>query len=813
MTSNDLSVPELARMTGLAIDPTWDCATNVTDGTRSVVWCSPEWRANSLLGAGPSSLPVRRAVRVEFRRGDAVWDAEWPLSFDLHWLREITPGFPLGVRPVRVLPANPMHSVVRLQGDFVTLVWRDATGETRVQVVLNLGGTAPTLRLESTSTSLPEMPVVMDEIMRALTGSTSIEWLRGVFAESCSLRWKEMAQRIGARPDQLDDLAVYFRAVTTTEEDALWRAAATLGDLVELQPWLESLTSEQPNSFDDLLHDELQRIGPSFWRSPAGEWLNAAAGGSMNLLTSPGIVAHLAESARIVLSLLIREDLAKLRVRLRAAADEEWAAFAPWYGSRIEESCGRLSADLSSDRVVEEVSLWMKKLHQRLHLKCMEAARQRAQAALAVAIVAPDSKDGSRKVLVDLAIAFSSHGDAVMERILSGDLRPCFALSLGSLNGLRLLSCGLGELHGRRISIELLMPFSQKKSWTTDREDLAAAAIRQTGDGQLTLSGTGGTEEWSVERESAALLLSAVFTSRTEAPADDMIHMVHENRRTLQGNECDVAWLRLVRAYGLSVPEMPTGPCEAKLRVEVPWNAAEAWYYAPLKRDAGYIDKFLHLSLTMQEMARHLLPALWLSAPQQFDTPNAVLPLLVYAASQPHANRRKAEFGYDAMSPFRVERAAASAIGRLPELLDPFYQCLKASGRSEIAEFYAPDRARFIVSSVQRKPRPLAALLAGDMFFLEHCFQLTTICRELRAVAGRNPAQALRKLAQASEEIVKTSLRGIKRHYPNLMHQGLGAAYLLEATRVLAAVSGNAAFRASLTIDTGTGVQRFEAAA
>jgi hypothetical protein len=247
--------------------------------------------------------------------------------------------------------------------------------------------------------------------------------------------------------------------------------------------------------------------------------------------------------------------------------------------------------------------------------------------------------------------------------------------------------------------------------------------------------------------------------------------------------------------------------------VKVPWNWSEAWCHAPLKRDSGYLEKFMNLSLTMQEMARHWLPALCLTDPEQFDAPNAVIPLLVYAASQPYADRRKGEFGYDAMSPFRVERAAASAAGRLPELLDPLYRSLKASGRSRTAEFYSPDRTRLIVSAVQRRPRPLAALLAGDTFFLEHCFQLAALSRELRAVAGRNPTQALRKLAQASQEIVKTGLRGMKRIYPNEAYHGLGDVYLLEATRALASGAAGAGFRASLTLEAGNGVQRIEAAA
>jgi hypothetical protein len=752
-------------------------------------------------------------VRVEIRRGDATWDGEWPLSFDLHWLREITTGFPLGVRPVRVLPASSVRAGVRLQGDFVTVIWRDSAGQTRVQVAVDPREAAPAIKVEAHRPRPTGMPTSMDEVLRALTGSTSVEWLRGVFADSCSLRWKELAGRIGARPDQLDDLALYFRALTTTEEDALWRAAATTADLLELQSWLEVLVSEPTSAFDDRLHDELRREGSSFWRGVAGEWLNAVAGTTMTCLNSPGISARLAGPARKILCLLIRDDLASLLVRLRAAADEEWTALAPWYRSRVEESCGALSANLSSDRTLNEVSLWMKKLHQRLHLESIEAACQKVRAMLSTAIFTADSGVGGNRALVNLAVASSPEGDEVVNRILSGDLQPCFNTRSETSRKVHLLTGRLGQLHGRRIAVEVLMPFLHKRSWTTAREDLAAVEIHQAGDGQLVFRGAAGTEDWGVARESAALLLSAVFSSRTEAPVDDMIHMVHENRRTLQRNEADIPWLRLVSAYGLSIPDLPATPSEATLRVEIPWNWAEAWCHAPLKRDAAYAEKFVQLSLTMQEMARHWLPALCLSTPEQFDAPKLVLPLLVYAASQPHADRKKAEFGYDAMSPFRVERAAASASKKLPELLDPLYRSLKASGRSQIAEFYSPDRARLIISAIQRKPRRLAAFLAGDMFFLEHCFQLTAISRELQAVAARNPAQALRKLAQASEEIVKTSLRGMKRHYPSHTYDGLGVVYLLEATRMLAAGASGAGFRASLTVGTETGAQRHEAAA
>jgi len=799
MNLADLSVSELARMTGLAIGPEWNCATAANGNTCVAVWSEPALRAEDLLEAAPSSLPCASAVRVEWRTGVAFWDAEWPISFDLHWLREITPGFPLGVRPVRVWPEYSAPSSVRLQGGFVYLFWRDASARTRVQV------TRPRAENWAVTIGAGEDPVspapkAMDEVLRALTGSTSIEWLRGVFADSCSSRWSELAERIGARPDQFDDLATFFRTLTTTEEDALWRAAATAARLNELRPWLSLLSASEIHALQERLRDELEREGAAFWRGAAGEWLNAMAGGPLAGLPTP---------ARHMLSLLIRNDLAGLLIRLRAVAEEEWTSLAPWYRRRIEESCGTLSDTTSSENVLEEISPWMKRLHARLRLQSAEAVRLNARTALSAPKAAQTARCDGNRVFAEFAFDATPRGDAAIDRLRNGDWRPCF----DRVAGAKLLGGQICYVLNRRIGLEVLLPFLSRKAWAMDRESLAEAEVRQSGNAQLTLLRTYAAGTQAGPRHSAAMLLSAVYVSRAEMPADNMIHMVHEDRRTLYGNECDAAWLRLVRAYGLPAPQLPETPCEATLRIEIPWNWAEAWCYAPVKRDAVYLEKFMQLSLEMQEMTRHWLPALYLASPDRFDSPNAVLPLLVYAASRPYVERRRAEFGYGAMSPNLLKRAVASASARLPEILAPLHQSLRASGRLSTAQLYSPDRAKLIVSALQRQPRALARLLAFDTFFLEYCFQIAGMCRELRAVAGRNPARALRRLSQFSEDIVKTCQRGMKMIHVDQAYRGLGTIYLLEATRVLAEGSIENSSRASLTVEAGAVMRRYEAAA
>ncbi len=467
------------------------------------------------------------------------------------------------------------------------------------------------------------------------------------------------------------------------------------------------------------------------------------------------------------------------------------------------------SSEGSSGNVIEEVSLWMKKLHQRLRRYSEDAVRQSAQAALSVAVNAPSAGCAVSRAVAEFAFDPTPQGDVAVARVLAGDWRPCFRFDGGG----KLLGGQIVNMLGRRIGVEVLLPFLSRKTWKLDRENLAEAEFRQSGTAQLALL----RKDEAESRTTASLLLSAVYGSRSEMPADDMIHMVHEDRRSLRGDECDAFWLRLIGAYGLHAPQLPASsadaPCEATLGIQIPWRWAEAWCHAPVKRDAGYLDKFLRLSLAMQEMTRYWLPALYLSSPARFDSPNAVLPLLVYAASRPYADRKRAEFGYGAMSPSIVQRAASSASQRLPEILAPLHQSLLASGRLKTAELYSPHRAKLIVSAVQRQPRALATLLVGDTFLLEHCFQIAGMCRELRAVAKRNPARALGRLAQFSDDIVKAGHKGMKKIYADQAYRGLVTIYMLEATRVLAGGSVDTGLRASLTVETSVGLRQYQAAA
>ena len=795
-TPHELSVCRCARLSGLTADETWACVEAVRDGRRVTLWSRPDLAAESLLDVLPAQLPEGRAIRVDTRDGALELDLSWPLTLNVHWLREITAGFPLGIRPVRVDTGARVTAGIRLSGEFRSVVWREAGGRARLSI-----HRSPVARAEAgcaIQTECRIAPQGFDELLRALTGTTSVDWLRGVFADSCSLRWRDLAGRIGARTDHLDDLAVFFRGLTTSEEHALWAAATSAQSLESLGAWAAALDQNAPpEAFAELLRQELELQGQAFRDSVAGRWLMAVSGASLAGLTEARTAPGLAAAAARVSSLLKRAELAELLVRLRQEAESEWSALAAWYRDRIAASCGELSAGTSAANVEASVNLWIKRMRDRLCREAAEAARRRVAAELPAAL----DPLAEETPLADLAFPAGRRGTAALESALKGDLRPGLETGSGLLIGGTALSA-CQENH----QVEIVLPFLNKRAWHMERERLAEAPIRHSAAGRLSVVMPTEPPEPTAARETAALLLGGFFTARAEAPANDLIHLCYEDRRVVRRDAPNSPWLRLLGAYGLPAPALPPRPCQATLSLQAPWRWAEAWSQLPLKREADYVDRFMWLSLALQEMGRYWLPALWLADAGCYEAPNVAWPVLVYAASQPFVDRKRGQYGYDPMIPNSVQRAASTALNHLPELLAPIHRDLRAAGLASTAEHYAPRRSRQIVAAVQRHPRGLTNLLAGDSFFLEHCFHIAGLARELRPLARRNPSQGLRKLAQFTEDIVKSSQRGLKRLHAAAGCRDLGALYLLEATRFLAGDPAQRGLRVSLTLETAGGV-------
>ncbi|MGO9243143.1 MAG: hypothetical protein ACLQBJ_20270 [Bryobacteraceae bacterium] len=801
-TPNELSVCRLAGLSGLPADETWARAEAVRDGRRVTLWSRPDLAPESLLDVPPAELPEGRAIRVDTRDGALEWDLSWPLPLDVHWLREITAGFPLGVRPVRVDAGARATASIRLSGEFQSVVWLEAGGRTRLSIHRLAGARAEAGCAIQTDCRVA--PQGFDGLLRALTGTTSVDWLRGVFADSCSLRWRDLAERVGARTDHLDDLALFFRGLTTSEEHALWAAATSTQSLASLGEWAAALDQNAPpEAFAELLRQELELQGQAFRDSAAGRWLMAVSGASLAGLTEARTAQGLAAAAAHVSSLLKRAELVGLLVRLRREAEAEWSALAAWYRDRIAASCGELSAGSSAANIEASVNLWMKRLRDRLCREAAEAARRRVAAELAASL---DGLAGETP-LADLAFPAGRRCGAALESALEGDLRPGLETGGGLLiGGSALSACQESD------RVEIVLPFLNKRAWHMERERLAEAPIRHSA-GRLSVVMPTDPPEPAASRETAALLLGGVFTARAEAPANDLIHLCYEDRRVVLRDEPNSPWLRLLGAYGLRAPALPPQPCQATLSLQAPWRWVEAWSQMPLKREADYVDRFMRLSLALQEMGRYWLPALWLADAGCYEAPSVAWPVLVYAASQPFVDRKRGQYGYDPMIPNSVQRAAATALNHLPELLAPIHSDLRAAGRASAAEHYAPRRSRQIVAAVQRHPRVFTNLLAGDSFFLEHCFHIANLARELRPLARRNPSQGLRKLAQFTEEIVKAFQRGLKRLHTDPSCRDLGALYLLEATRVLAGDPAQRGLWVSLTLETAGGVQRLQIAA
>ena len=296
---------------------------------------------------------------------------------------------------------------------------------------------------------------------------------------------------------------------------------------------------------------------------------------------------------------------------------------------------------------------------------------------------------------------------------------------------------------------------------------------------------------WDGLRAALERTLGASMGRRSEAPRDDVARLECEQR--VPRGEIRTLWTRLCAAYGLAL-----GEAGATLTLSGPLAWAEEWAQVPTPRDARYFERFHSLSLALQEMGRHWLPAITLGGTGSFEDIPSAQAMLVYAASEPSAERRTASYGYEAMSPRAVERCALTAAKRLPALLEGVHAELRAAGAAELAEEYAPERARLIIGLVARQHKALAALLAADAFHLEQCFHLVDAARETAAWEPRNPARAMRKLMQAAERMAAARQRAGRRLAGGA---GLGEVYLIEATRVLANGERPGAFEARLVVE------------
>ena len=172
-----------------------------------------------------------------------------------------------------------------------------------------------------------------------------------------------------------------------------------------------------------------------------------------------------------------------------------------------------------------------------------------------------------------------------------------------------------------------------------------------------------------------------------------------------------------------------------------------AWTGTPDERDPSYFRTWQAVSLAVQEALRNWIPDHYFRDAASYEDRDAAFPLLVYAASRPCRGRPSSEFSYDIADEEVLPRALYQIGGSLQTVLGKVERRLYDCGRPALARRYAPRWHQDVLRAVQKRPRPLLALL-GDEAALVDAFVGLGSGRKMQAVKpfARSAAMALRTM-------------------------------------------------------------------
>ncbi len=328
--------------------------------------------------------------------------------------------------------------------------------------------------------------------------------------------------------------------------------------------------------------------------------------------------------------------------------------------------------------------------------------------------------------------------------------------------------------HGltRESSIELHLPFLNPQEWQTRLEAIGRAQIEQDGNGRLLVFTVNASDRvtrknyyQSALTLTGALRRSANFTlSYTDSRKTGKATLKPLLDAYEFGPDAD-AWMDTLD---------PDEVIDASLGLTVPGACAEAWLEVPDEKDPGWKEFLARLSTAVERGMRRWLPFAYFADPDRYNDLGAAWPLVVYQVSAPAS--------YDAQDSASVAKAIQSAGRGLSAELGRIQARLEQRKNHRTADFYAPNQATAILTSVARDPRLVKSLLLADALFAD---RLTSLARKGRQVAAENPAQALAALTRFSAALVETFHEKLKSLYGGQDFIPFGSMLLLEATAAL----------------------------
>ncbi|MGJ5820371.1 hypothetical protein [Paludibaculum fermentans] len=735
-----------------------------------------------------------------------------PFGFHFHWLREAVRGVLQGTTGLCLDATGDALLAATLSGTYTATLTRDDHG-TEPWLRLTLAQAAESTLQCSAKASITAnidtvLPATSDELLKAILGIHSLQWLRGTLAQIGSVRWKRIAEECGAAGSALEALFEAFQQFGARAESVLWKAAAEPASLSELLSWSYSITNDCPNlaAFRDRLHQYLDR-DPAFASSIAAQWIESVAGCNLVQITNDDTWDRLHKAAALLDRLtntdkLMRDApaiLALLR-RLPVMAAQELDPLTPdsWALPRLQQLLGvGLSPQTLLDRAVD----WLP-LRNRIYQAAKEALQKQLPAELSLLL---ESSTGGT-ALVDASFSMTTSGLEQLHRVLNGDLAALYGTAAPGVQ----LRHGLLTHHVRRTRhIELHLPFLDARSWRSGVSALATGEVLCDAAGRLITWYSTARDFHQLSNElHSNMVFATAFSSRDSGPINDNFNLTFEDTRKVSAAGHHEAWFRVLQAYGISRPELPNEPTQATLTLTLPGRFAGFWATAPHSRDEQYIPTMCRISRAMQSAVRYWLPTLYFADLQRFRTPAAAFPLLAYQYSAPYTDVKAHRLSYDFMSSEMLIKALNSAIPGLRQALPELQNALAAAGMQDLASTYNPKNVARIIAQVQVQRHNFNALLAADTYFIEEMVRLADMTCELRALYTYKPAVAIHNLTRYSGDLVKALHSHLRRLYAGSDFVALGSLLLIAATSALAGGSkGPIPISATLKLEHPEGIR------
>ncbi len=204
------------------------------------------------------------------------------------------------------------------------------------------------------------------------------------------------------------------------------------------------------------------------------------------------------------------------------------------------------------------------------------------------------------------------------------------------------------------------------------------------------------------------------------------------------------------------------------------WNLDPRWLSAPTSSNPIYQPFFSAVSYAMQTALRRMVIPLYFTTADRYRDIKMGYPLACYAASKPFLSRRKGEFTYDVLNSDDMSNFWRTARVRLPTVLGPLEDGLKAAGEAELAFLYRARRATRIALRTERRTlyhKRACGLLAAE----------TGLLNELIGIAGSASLPAKRR-EQIAQHFVHRWTTRLRHFFPGNDFSSIGPALLAEMT-------------------------------